>query len=272
MLENDIRDSRNPGFEGTRRRTKPATGTLRVTSCPHAFTAVIVLLLAISPASADPISNVSVNGSIGATGTFLGTNLVCPAFGFNVNLTQQGIGDQTVNGSGQATCTVPPFASMSGTAQQTAQVTSNAISVTGIVDGNLVAGGGVEDNFTANETVGFSFDVTVPTVMDLTISASEGCEGFAGFCGPELGMIGIDVSPPNQLLLVPFHITETLQPGPHFVFESQSTISTTPAVATSVSTFTLDATFTPVPEPRWLALFACLLIGTLRTRSSKTVS
>lgn len=238
----------------------------------------VVIPLVSSPLLAD-LMDVSLTGSVGAN-VSVGPSGTCVPnssgmLNFSQSMTQQGVGSYMISSSGGETCTTSGFSfSASGTAQQTATVTANSVSVTNVINGSINSGLSIFDEFVPDSVVQLSFDLTVPTIMDLTLSNTIGCTGIIMDCSSSMGS---ELFLPGSSLPVPypgtFSTLMTLEPGSYSIEDDASTFAGTPAFASINSTLSFTADFMPVPEPRGsfvlvavLAVLLCRLGGKRKPR------
>ncbi len=257
-------------------------------TCRLLLSFVAVSLFTTSTAFADLV-NVSITGSVSVNGTFNNAPFPCETgitpqdFSFSGTNSLEGFGAYSLSRAGEEDCGIPfsqPYDSAS--ASQTANVTSQSLTLatelsTGANGMNLFpfivfpAAG-------ASSTLTITFDLSEPSLMVLTGSLTNDCEGFlVSGCPtppPQDGNAGgsVELSGPG-VDIIQINGSFTLDPGHYVLTASSFASSSTDIIVGSSSDLSLDAEFMAItPEPRWLIAFPFLLLLFLhRVRSRLAV-
>ena len=242
---------------------------------------LIISLSTMSTALAD-LANVSISGSVTGTVSFLfAPSDGCapqppPSPNFNATNSQTGFGTYSLAMS--AACFKNSSVGARVSATQTAIATTQDLTVVTDVEtfaeGFNSASQLVLPNTTGSSMLTIAFDLTEPSILDLTSSLTTTCSGFfvSGSCpiinGP--GATSANATGAVALTGPSFNISGatngsfTLNPGHYMLTASNAGSSSTLVLAGSSSVLALDAQFAPIPEPRWLPLLAILILLCLR--------
>jgi hypothetical protein len=220
------------------------------------------------------ILDVSVTGSVNVNGSFNNGILECANFPQDFSLgganSLEGLGAYSLTKSGSEDCTpfFEPYNSAS--ASQTADVTSTSLTLATDVSASSQGANGTFFVFSsagASSTLTITFDLSEPSVMDLTGSIVNKCENpifFFSGCPSDAPLSG-DAEASVELTGPGVDITQTngsftLDPGHYVLTASNFASSDTDIAVDSFSDLSLGAEFREIPEPRWLIVLPILLL------------
>lgn len=240
-----------------------------------------VSLFPLSPAFADLLTGVSVSGSVSGSGD-LNALLGCPAYfpispldqsySFSGSNSQTGVGNYSLGKSGSVACEENVnYAS----ADQSADVTGKSFMVTDEVSAATAGGPGFLENANASSSLTLSFDLNQAALVDFSESFNTFCgftflffpgQTYPGPCSSQIlpydmanatGSVEL-MGPGGNVPLLPSFI---LGPGDYTLNVSGSASAMTLDIPfEGYSWLSLDAEFTAIPEPRWLAGMAVILL------------
>ncbi len=256
-----------------------------VRKCQFLVFLVVVPLFPLSPAFADLLTGVSINGSVSGSGdlnAFLGCPPYSPpdqnsppdqSYSFSGSNSQTGVGNYSLGKSGSVNCKGNTNAS---SADQSADVTGKSFMVTDEVSATT-SGPYSIDNANASSSLTLSFDLSQAALVDFSESFNTFCgftflffpgQTYPGPCSSFGPLYPIDmanatasvelIGPGGNVPLLPSFI---LGPGDYTLNVSGSASAMSFNVPfEGFSSLSLDAEFTAIPEPRWLAGLAVLLL------------
>lgn len=242
---------------------------VRKCSVPVVFLAVC--LFPLSPAFADLLQYVSVSGSGSGSGNIAapfgcpppGTEVRLP-FSFSGGRLQTDVGSYSFSQSGSASCN---SVVASSSVNQSVVATAQSLMVTNVVSANVAGGAAVAASATASDVLAITFDLSQPALVNFTESLSNVCQGgpppfYPPQPCPMYGPESADASASVGLNSgsIPLLPSFTLNPGFYTLTVLGSASAWTQVIAQGTSTLSLDAEFTAIPEPRWLAGLAVLLL------------
>jgi hypothetical protein len=167
------------------------------------------------------------------------------------------------NASGQASAASAPADGRVITAgalvQQTTVVTSNSIAIDLLSQFTVdpIPGGGWGVTGNVSQYYSLYFTLTTESTMQLTIESGGNLFSYADMYGP-LGPVFTEAWPPDQTFKL------KLVPGPYeFEYDSGGDIDVSPGYDDygfiESASLSLNAKFTPIPEPNWASIALCLL-------------
>lgn len=233
-------------------------------TCRYLLIVLVLSLCSVSRGFAD-LMNVSINGSVSgiAVCQFGTPNPVSSSFsGTN---SQTGFGAYSLARSGGQGCSA--FLGASDSANQAADVAVDSLTVsTQVRTAAQGQSGVVIASANASSTLTIAFDLSGPSVMDLTGSLTNVCGStpFNFGCGSQFPF-GVNAFGSVQLTGPAVNITQTngsftLDSGHYVLVATNFASSNTDFAVSSSSTLSLDAEFTAIPEPRWLLVAPTLLL------------
>lgn len=229
-------------------------------TCRYLLIVLVLSLCSVSRGFAD-LMNVSINGSVSGIAVCQFTpNPVSSSFsGMN---SQTGFGTYSLARSGGLGCSA--FLGASDSANQAADVALDSLTVsTQVRTAAQGQSGVVIASANASSTLTIAFDLSGPSVMDLTGSLTNVCSAPFNFgCGSPFPF-GVNASGSVQLTGPAVNITQTngsftLDSGHYVLVATNFASSNTDFAVSSSSTLSLDAEFTAIPEPRWLVVVPIL--------------
>lgn len=243
------------------------------------LTVLALAALAALPAFPD-IMDVSISGTVNINGSLTNLELSCqgtPTQSFDVTGTnsQTGLGTYSLSQMDGVNCAPPQTVGLAlASADQTATISANSITLTNqsstSVQGANSNNGGVAPIANASSTLTIDFDLSQPYAVDLTDSITLDCSAnppFGSFECP--GIFPIQTNATGSIVLtgpggnIPLLPSLTLDAGDYVLTVSSFATGETDMIVNATSTETLDAEFTPTPEPRTLAIFAIALLAAL---------